>query len=121
MNKIFFIISNPRLWLFFCALALAALVALLALLAPQQVPVAAYKLCLLLLAGLAGYGLDRALFPYAEPSSYLLRDWRAEPRADVPFGADYPVVPEYRTVFMTATLRQALVICVAMLAVGLGL
>ena len=54
MLKCFTVLSNPRLWFFFCGLCLAALIGLLAVLAPQQVPVAAYKLCLLLLAGIAG-------------------------------------------------------------------
>ncbi|MDL2207613.1 putative holin [Desulfovibrio sp. OttesenSCG-928-M16] len=121
MFKVIAFISNPRLWFVLCGLALAALLTLLALLAPQQVPVAAYKLCLLLLAGLAGYCLDRSLFPYAEPSGYLLKDWRKEPHADVPFGADYPVVAKYKLLFAAAMLRQTAIICMAMLAVGLGL
>lgn len=121
MLKVLSTLGNPRLWFFFCALVLALLLGILAVLAPQQVPVAAYKLCLLLLAGIAGYCLDRALFPYAEPSGYLLKDWRKHPHADIPFDADFPVTTDYKPLFAIAMLRQAAIICVAMLAVGLGL
>lgn len=121
MEKLLHCITNPRLWFLLLALAAAGLLTVLALCAPQQVPVAVYKLCLLLLAGLAGYCLDRTLFPYAEPSGYLLKDWRKDPHADVPFGADFPVVQDCKLLFVAASLRQAGVIGLSMLAVGLGL
>ncbi|OCG32934.1 hypothetical protein A9G33_02125 [Gilliamella sp. Choc3-5] len=43
----------------------------IAVLAPQQLPIVIYKLSLVLLAAVIGYHLDRALFPYASPGSYL--------------------------------------------------
>ncbi len=119
--KLLKLLANTRLWFLFCALAALGLIALLALFAPQQVPVAVYKLCLLLLAGVAGYCLDRSLYPYAEPSGYLDIDWRKEPDADYPGDADYRVAKGYHWIFIAAMLRQALIVSVAMLAVGLGL
>lgn len=111
---------SSRLWLLFVALAALVLQALLYC-APQETPVAVYKLALMLTAGVAGYLLDRALFPYASPCSYLAADWRKDPHADRPNGPDYPVVPAYKDVFRAAMLRQAIIVAAAMLAVSLGL
>ena len=61
----------PRLtswWLI--ALALSALVFLLA---PQQIPVSLYKINLIALAAVAGYWIDRKVFPYARPNIKALR------------------------------------------------
>lgn len=121
MMRIKRVLANSRWWFFYAALVAAALVWGLVLLASAQVPVALYKLCLLMLSGITGFCIDRAFFPYAEPSSYLVADWRREPDADNQDDADYPVVPEYRAVFVAAMMRQALLIAVSMLAVGLGL
>lgn len=65
--------------------------------------------------------LDRVLFPFASPSSYLADDWRKEPDADHPDDADFPVAGGYGRIFGCAMLRQAMLIVGAMLAVGLGL
>lgn len=61
----------PRLtswWII--ALALSALVFVLA---PQQLPVSLYKLNLIALAAVAGYWIDRSVFPYARPQLDALR------------------------------------------------
>lgn len=113
--------ASSRLWVFYCIILAAALVALLCWCAPVQIPVAIYKVCLALGAGLAGYWLDRAIWPYAHPAGYLADDWRKEPDADNLGNADYPIVNEYRWPFIAAMLRQALVVCVCMGAVCLGL
>lgn len=39
--------------------------------APQQVPVSLYKVSLVALAAVAGYWIDRSLFPYARPHEML--------------------------------------------------
>lgn len=67
-------------WLLYALL----LMALVWLMAPQQLPVAVYKLALVSLAGVACYRLDCSLFPYARPDVLLLggpaatafADWR---------------------------------------------
>ena len=97
-----------------------ALVACMAAVSPQQLPVTLYKLCLITLAGVVGYWLDRSLFPYARPDSYLERDWRHgtdEPEGD----ADFRIVPGYVRPFCTAMLRRAIIVGAVVIGVALGL
>lgn len=42
--------------------------------APQQLPIVSYKLCLVTVAASVGFWLDRTFFPYARPDSYLNDD-----------------------------------------------
>ena len=96
------------------------LLAVIALVSPVQLPVVLYKAALIALAAVIGYWLDRALFPYARPDSYLWRDWRKgtdEPEGDV----DYPVVQGYIRVFTAAMLRRAIVVGCVVLGVAAGL
>ena len=98
----------------------AVLVACIAIVAPPQLPVVLYKVSLIALAAVLGYWLDRALFPYARPDGYLMRDWRFgtdEPEGDV----DYPVVVGYIRVFTAAMLRRAIVVGAVVLGVAAGL
>ena len=55
------------------------LFSIITLFSPQQLPVVIYKLSLVLLSAVIGYHLDRALFPYASPGSYLLFNWKNGP------------------------------------------
>ena len=64
----------PRSSLFLVIAVL--LLAVIAVVSPAQLPVVLYKAALIALAAVIGYWLDRALFPYARPDSYLWRDWR---------------------------------------------
>ena len=121
MTRLTRLFMNRRFWFLYSGIVALALIGALALFSPPHVPVTVYKLCLLMLSALAGYCIDRALFPYAEPSSYLVSDWRCDPDADKPSDADYPVVAEYRVLFAVAVARQALLVGVSMMAVGLGL
>ena len=103
-------------WLLLTALLLVVI----AVIAPPQLPVVLYKACLVALAAVLGYWLDRALFPYARPDGYLVRDWRHgtdEPVGDV----DYPVVQGYIRVFTAAMIRRALVVGAVVLGVAAGL
>lgn len=121
-------------------LALAAVLGLaVALIAPQQLPVLAYKVLMLSVAALAGYALDRSLFPYARPDVVLdatdapwlppevlpelsvdfgegeTRDWNAENQ--------YTRLEQRRLhlgLLQWCMARRALLILGAMLAVGLG-
>ena len=104
-----------------CLVLAGILAAGVALLSPAQVPVAAYKLALVSIAGYLGYWLDRWCFPYARPDSFLVAaDWRADnkPTAD---RANNPVVPGCEQVYAAAMLRRALIMLATMLAMGLGL
>jgi hypothetical protein len=84
----------------------AALIVAVAIIAHQQLPVIIYKLGLVVAAGVVGYFVDRTAFPYARPHIYLRYDRE---------GA------ESDRLLIAATLRRALIIAAAMLAVGLGL
>lgn len=92
--------QTPRL-LGWAAVALA-LTVLVWLMAPQQLPVTVYKLSLVSAAAVAGYWLDRSLFPYARPDDVL----EALGHTSLSFAA--------------AMLRRAIVVAAAMLAMGLG-
>lgn len=96
-----------------------ALMVAIGLLSPQQLPVTLYKLSLLSAAGVAGYWLDCALFPYARPDGYLVNPnyHDAPPKAG---DADCPVVMGYRLTFAGAMLRRAIIVGCAMLTIGLA-
>lgn len=114
----------PRttLWLLIAAVLLAAI----GVLSPVQLPVVLYKAALIALAAVLGYWLDRVLFPYARPDSYLHRDWRCrEPGGHSPptpdGEVDFPVVPMYLRTFNAAMLRRAVVVGAVVLGVATGL
>ena len=131
----------PRLtswWLF--ALVLSLLVFAIS---PAQVPVALFKLNLISLAAIAGYWIDRSVFPYARPQLEALRALDTPP--DIALtedeaergvlktddGGEVPIacftaqawgptdpVPLY---FMLGCMvRRAIIISAAILAVSLG-
>lgn len=109
-------VPRTTTWLLLAATLLAAI----AIIAPPQLPVVLYKACLIALAAVLGYWLDRVLFPYARPDGYLVRDWRYG--TDEPVGeVDYPVVPSHLRAFTAAMLRRALVVGCVVLGVAAGL
>ena len=95
-------LQAPRLsgWLLITLVLLACVWAI----APHQLPVSLYKLSLVTLAAVAGYWIDRSLFPYARPDSYLMGMMRAD---------------QLQLMGM-AMLRRAIIVGAAMLAMGLG-
>ena len=97
------------------------LLAAIALLSPVQLPVVLYKAALISLAAVLGYWIDRSLFPYARPDSYLWRDWRKG--TDEPEGeADFPVADEaYMAAFCAAQLRRAVLVGCVVLGTAAGL
>lgn len=107
------------------ALGLALLVWLMA---PQQLPVSVYKLSLVAMAAVAGYWIDRSLFPYARPDCFQADEDNAEevPAPGSPeCGTDdvcvLGVVSEADPRLMAAAmLRRAIIVAAAMLAMGLG-
>ena len=78
----------------------AALGIVMSQLAPQQALVTLYKFSLVTGAGVAGYYLDRELFPYARPDRFQS------------CGRE--------TVFAAAQIRRAIIVAAMMLAVGMG-
>jgi len=69
-------------------------------LAPHQALVTLYKFSLVTGAGVAGYYLDRELFPYARP--------------------DILLVGGRESAFAAAQIRRAIIVGAMMLAVGMG-
>lgn len=95
------------------------------LLAPQQLPVTAYKLSLVTLAGVIGYWLDRSLFPYARPDSFQeLEDAILTKQDDIAHvgcaDVKISVSGSQDLLFAAAMLRRAVIVGCAMLAVSLG-
>ena len=100
------------------------LVVSIAAVSPQQLPVALYKLCLITLAGVVGYWLDRGLFPYARPDSYLTAsDWRLRLReiGKQVGDADLRVANGYELIFAAVLVRRALIVGACILGVAMGL
>lgn len=115
----------PRFPRMFGWLLLAVvLVGCIAAVSPQQLPVTLYKLCLITLAGVVGYWLDRALFPYARPDFYLLRmgwDQHLAEHGETDGAADVPVERNHQLAFCAAMLRRALIVGACILGVAMGL
>lgn len=70
--------------------------------APQQIPVTVWKLTIVTLGGLVGYWLDRHLFPYARPHTFLQE----------------PVF--HRHAFCMAMLRRAIIVGASIIAFALA-
>ncbi len=120
----------PRLtswWLI--ALVLSALVFLIA---PQQIATSIYKLNLISLAAIAGYWIDRKVFPYARPNLDALRILHGPgPGEPAVFSAD-PTQPGESCTLVTlpdtaplyfmlgCMLRRAVIMSAAILAISLG-
>ena len=131
----------PRLtswWLI--AMALSALVFLIA---PQQLPVSLYKLNLISLAAIAGYWIDRKVFPYARPQTSAMRDLdtdyelelteeestqgfvKTDDGREIPInciaeGLCGPIDPTRVYFMLGCMLRRALIMSAAILAISLG-
>ena len=131
----------PRLtswWLIALVLSLAVF-----LIAPQQLPVSLYKLNLISLAALAGYWIDRAVFPYARPQVSALSDLDADYELElteeesaqgyvvtddgrqIPIeclaeGLCGPIDPTRVYFMLGCMLRRALIMSAAILAISLG-
>ncbi|GEQ77051.1 lipoprotein [Comamonas testosteroni] len=120
----------PRMtswWLI--ALALSALVFVIS---PQQIPTSIFKLNLIALASVAGYWIDRKVFPYARPNLDALR-LLSHPGTAAPaeFSSD-PATPGESCMLVSwpdaaplyfmlgCMLRRALIMSAAILAVSLG-
>ena len=112
------------------------------LMAPQQLPVSIYKLNLVSMAAVAGYWIDRSLFPYARPDGQLARELleaqlpapvaldeallKDLPRGPIDCGTDDACALAEAVdctsvhLLIGAMLRRALIVSAAMLAVSLG-
>ncbi len=104
----------PRLtlWILVSVFLLVAL----ALAAPEQMPVIAYKVALVTLGVVLAYWLDRALFPYARPHEYMPRPMGPGGCSPDPQEAD-----RHTVAFAAACLRRALIVLACVLGLTLGL
>lgn len=75
-----------------------ALIAIIVFIAPQQLGITVYKLSLVSLSAVAGYRLDRSIFPYARPDNKELSEQARS----------------------AAGHRRAIIVAAAMIAVSLG-
>ncbi|MBN3250542.1 putative holin [Pectobacterium brasiliense] len=91
------------------------LLAVIALVSPQQLPVVIYKISLITLAAVLGYWLDRSLFPKAALGQYLVHDPKLMKCGE------YPVKNGYQRVFAAALIRRAIIVAAVCLAVAMGL
>ena len=130
----------PRLtswWVIALVLSIAVL-----LLSPGQLPVSLYKLNLIALAAVAGYWIDRSIFPYARPNIDALRLLEPPPEIEVtsdeaargvvqtehgeiPIGELQDALsgwPNYGELYYFAAtqIRHALIVSATILAVSLG-
>ena len=112
---------SARFWLLYLFLSALCLVAVLAVLAPQQLPVVLYKGALVLLAALVGHVISVGFCPYARLTSYLVDDWKNNPDADGGSDVDYPIVEGYAGVFAAALVYRAVFVGAVVLAFCLGL
>lgn len=113
LKKIIPPVKKPRLsgWLVMAV----ALLGVIALVSPQQLPVVVYKLSLISLAAVLGYWLDRSLFPKARPGQYLKHDEKL--MAD----GRFPVQTGLHLVFSAVLIRRAIIVAAICIAVATGL
>jgi hypothetical protein len=122
-----FNLNRDNSWRMADWLLIAVMLALLVwAMAPQQLPVSIYKLSLVTMAAVLGYGIDRSLFPYARPGDLMADDAPDDDEPDaVPPRIDGMTVLEvvheaHPHLLAAAMIRRALIVAATMLAVGLG-
>jgi hypothetical protein len=99
----------PRLWGW--SVIAILLVILIAILAPQNVPVLIYKLACLTLAAALGYRVDRSLFPYARPHHFISLRGDTDGMTQTVPGEQFP--------FAAAMIRRALIVLAFVIGIGL--
>lgn len=100
-------------------MALAALLLALVILlfAPNLLTVTAYKLSMVTLATWLGYQVDRAVFPYARPHTFL--EWVDKHRLDTVNGEGNEVLRNTQLA-TAAMLRRAIIVAAVIIAIALG-
>jgi hypothetical protein len=112
------VMKTPRL--FYLLVLNILLAGIIVAIAPQQAPVTLYKLSLVTTAGLIGYWLDRAIFPYARPDAFIEQREFRRPRDPKVCFIKTVIHPDLGWIFAISMLRRAIIIGCAMLAMGLG-
>lgn len=83
------------------------------------VAVSLYKAHLMSLGGWGGYWLDRALFPYARPHSYLEDEDDLPPELQADDGHIVGIL-QSASDYPTSMLRRAIIVGACLVCVGLG-
>lgn len=101
------------------------LLLVIACIAQQQLPVTLYKLSLITVAAVIGYWIDREMFPYARPDSFIDSgpDGVIEPTLDETDHALLLIDPSAQNLallFAAAQLRRALLVLACVVAAALG-
>lgn len=107
-------VKNLRLsgWLF----TAIALMVVIALVSPQQIPVVIYKLSLISLAAVLGYWLDRSLFPDSSPGTLMTEGM---PRS---CNYEHPsALIDWYIVLAASLIRRAIIVAAVCLSVAMGL
>ena len=113
---------SARRWLALCGLVTVLILAFLAVISPQQLPVIAYKAALVSFAACIGGWSGRAIFPDARPSGYLKTDWLRNPDADGGDDeVDFEICAGYLRAFVVATIRRGIMVGMVILGMCLGL
>lgn len=81
----------PRL--FWWLVATVLLLAVIGLFYQQQIPVSLYKLPLIAMASVIDYWLDRSIFPYSRPDSFLIHGDLVEAACDIDLNSDCKAMP----------------------------
>lgn len=104
------------------SVVLAGLAILLQSTSPGNVlAVSIYKAHLLSLGGWVGYWLDRALFPYDRPHTYLEAPEEVPEQVASEHGAEALATAELiAPAYGQAMLRRAIIVAAALICVGLG-
>lgn len=111
----------PRMlhWLLATVLLMALAQAAMRADAGSLYAVSLYKCHLMSLGGWGGYWLDRALFPYARPHSYLEEE--EELPTDLRTDDGYVVgMLQGASDYPTSMLRRAIIVAACLVCVGLG-
>lgn len=99
-------------WLF----TALALIVIIALVSPQQIPVVIYKLSLISLAAVLGYWLDRSLFPDSSPGTLMTEGMPRDTAYEHPVA-----LIDWYIVLAAALIRRAIIVAAVCLSVAMGL
>lgn len=112
--------NSPRMlnWVLVSVLLMAAALIAQSAWPGAVVAVTLFKAHLMCLGGWGGYWLDRALFPYDRPHTYLLDD---SPAPDAPSGGEQDAFLSVASgTFGTSMLRRSIIVAACLVCVGLG-
>lgn len=106
------IFERKAFLLLFCTLIFMCMV--FALFYPDQFTIILYKVSLVFFAGFAGFYIDNAIFPYAQPRDFMCIQENS-------YLFKYRIEKNLKKLFIVAILRRAFIVGIAIIGVCLGL